>query len=151
VGYNDKDLMHYLNRQEEKMAERSAQAKPAPTRGEGAICDGAFNGITPATKTIEAFAHAIAQMSWQALDRTTQHLEELRQVRSAEEVASIQSDFVKESLEHAVEHTRTFIQMVAALPPELVQPVNAAVDAAGAARRAAVARIERLSEAASRD
>jgi phasin family protein len=151
VGYNDKDLMYYLNRQEAKMAEWSAQAKPAATRGDGAIGDGAFNGITPATKTIEAFAHAIAQMSRQALDHTTQHLEELRQVRSAEEVASIQSDFVKESLEHAVQHARTFIQMVVTLPPELVQPVNPAVDAAGAARHAAAARIERLSEVASKD
>jgi phasin family protein len=134
------------------LAERSAQAKPAATRGDnGAIGDGAFNGTTPATKTIEAFAHAIAQMSRQALDRTTQHLEELRQVHSAEEVASIQTDFVKESLEHALQHTRTFIQMVATLPPELVQPVTAAVDAAGAARRAAAARIERLSEVASKD
>ena len=76
------------------MAERSAQAKPPRTHGDGAIVDGAFNGITPATKTIEAFAHAIAQMSRQALDRTTQHLEELRQAHSAEEVASIQTDFV---------------------------------------------------------
>jgi phasin family protein len=143
--------MYYLNRQEEKMAERSAQAKPAATRGDGAIGDGAFNGITPATKTIEVFAHAIAQMSRQALDHTTQHLEELRQVRSAEEVASIQSDFVKESLEHAVQPARTFIQMVVTLPPELVQPVNPAVDAAGAARHAAAARIERLSEVASKD
>jgi hypothetical protein len=75
----------------------------------------------------------------------------LRQVRSAEEVASIQSDFVKESLEHAVQHARTFIQMVVTLPPELVQPVNPAVDAAGAARHAAAARIERLSEVASKD
>lgn len=128
------------------MAERSAQAKPAATHGDGAI-----NGITPATKTIEAFAHAIAQMSRQALDRATQHLEELRQVHSAEEVASIQTDFVNESLEHALQHTRTFIQMVALLPPELVQPVTAAVDAAGAARRAAAARIERLSEVASKN
>ena len=122
------------------------QAKPAATHG-----DGATNGITPATKTIEAFAHAIAQMSRQALDRTTQHLEELRQVHSAEEVASIQTDFVNESLEHALQHTKTFIQMVATLPPELVQPVTAAVDAAGAARHAAAARSERLSEVAPKD
>jgi phasin family protein len=133
------------------MAEQSAQAKPARTRSDGAIVDVAFNGITPATKTIEDFAHAVAQMSRQALERTTQHLEELRQAHSAEEVASIQTDFVKESLEHAVQHTRTFIQMLATLPPELVQPVNAAVQAAEAARRAAAARIERLSEVASKD
>jgi hypothetical protein len=86
------------------MAEQSAQAKPARTRSDGAIVDVAFNGITPATKTIEDFAHAVAQMSRQALERTTQHLEELRQAHSAEEVASIQTDFVKESLEHAVQY-----------------------------------------------
>jgi hypothetical protein len=53
--------------------QQSAQAKPADTRCDIAINDVAINGLTPATKTIQAFALAVAQMSRRALDRTTQH------------------------------------------------------------------------------
>jgi hypothetical protein len=77
--------------------EPSAQAKLADTR----IDNVAINGITPATKTIQAFALTITQMSRQSLERTTQHIERLRKVHSAEEVASIQLEFVRESLEFA--------------------------------------------------
>ena len=136
------------------MAEQSAQAKPARTRSDGAIVDVAFNGITPATKTIEAFALAIAQMSRQALDRTTHHLEELRQVHSAEEVASIQLDFVKESFEHAAQHTRKVADMLASLPLEMaksyqrdwLQLVTTAVQTTEAAQHAVAARVKHLSE-----
>ena len=80
--------------------EQSAHAKSADSR----IDDIAINGITPATKTIQAFALTITQMSRQSLERTTQHIERLRKVHSPEEVTSIQLDFVKESLEFATQH-----------------------------------------------
>lgn len=82
--------------------EQSAHAEPV----DGRIDDIAINGITPATKTIQALALTITQISRQSLERTTQHIEKLRKVHSPEEVTSIQLDFVKESLEFATEHTK---------------------------------------------
>jgi hypothetical protein len=130
------------------MAEQSARAKPAGTLINGAVNDIALEEMTPAVETIQAFAREIAQMSEQALGRANQHVEKLRKVQGMEEAASTQSDFVKESLEHAVQHTRKFIQMLATFPPELVQPVNEAVEAAETARKAAAASIKRFSEVA---
>ena len=68
------------------MAELSAQANPADAYSDGVINDVAINGMTATTKTIQAFALAIAQMSRQGLDRTTWHIEKLRKVHALEEV-----------------------------------------------------------------
>jgi hypothetical protein len=87
-------------------------------------------------------------MSGQALVRTNQHIEKLRKAHRIEEVAAIQADFLKESMEHAVQHTRKYIEMLATFPRELVQPVNAAVETAEAAGHATAAKVGRLSEVA---
>ncbi|MGH6821075.1 MAG: phasin family protein, partial [Methylocella sp.] len=120
-------------------------SKPVGRRIEGATKDAAIHGMAPVIEAIQAFACKTAQMSGQALDRTNRHIEKLRAVHSVEEAAAIQADFVKESLDHAVQHTRKFIQMRATFPPTLVQPVNSAADATEAARHAAAAKVERLS------
>ncbi|MGH9676994.1 MAG: phasin family protein [Candidatus Acidiferrum sp.] len=130
------------------MAERSAQKNPAGTRNKGAANDVAINGVIPAIETIQAFAREIAQMSGQALDRTTQHIEKLRVAHSKEEAAAIQADFLRESMDHAVQHTRKYILMLATFPHELVRPVNVAVETAEAAGRATAAKVRRLSEGA---
>jgi len=111
------------------MADQSAQAEPA-------------------IKTIQAFAREIAQLSGQALVRTNWHIEKLRKAHRMEEAAAIQADFLKESMEHAVQHTRKYIEMLATFPHELVQPVNVAVEIAEAARHATAAKVGRLSEVA---
>ncbi|MGH6800105.1 MAG: phasin family protein [Methylocella sp.] len=131
--------------------EKSAQAKPAATRMNGATHDVAINGVaingtTPAIKTIQAFAREIGQMSGEAIVRSNRHVKKLRRARSREEAASIQADFLKESMEHAVLHTRKYILMLTTFPHELVRPVNVAVETAEAARNAAAAKVGRLSE-----
>jgi hypothetical protein len=125
-----------------------ADLKPADTHIEGATNDVAIEGLTPAIETIQVFAREIAQMSWQAVDRADQHIEKLRKADSMEEAAAIQADFLKESMEHAVQHTRKYIEMLATFPHGLVQPVNVAVEIAVAARHATAAKVERLGEAA---
>ena len=130
--------------------EQSAQAKSADPR----IDDIAINGMTATTKTIQAFALATTQMSRQALDRTTQHIEKLRKAHSPEEVTSIQLDFVKDSLEHAAQHTRKVGEMLSALPLEMaktyqedwLQLVTAAVRTTEAAGHAVAAKVEHLSD-----
>jgi hypothetical protein len=102
--------------------------------------------MTETTAAILAFSLSIAQMSRQSLERTTRHIERLRKSHSKKEVASIQADFVEETLEHVVQHARTFVQMLATFPPGVEQPANAAVDATEAARHAAAASVARLSE-----
>jgi hypothetical protein len=121
------------------------EQKPADTRIEGAANDAAaIEGMTPAVETIRAFAREIALLSWQAFVRTDQHIEKLRKAHRMEEAAAIQADFLKESLEHAVQHTRKYIAMLATFPHELVQPVNVAE----AARHATAAKAGCLSEVA---
>jgi hypothetical protein len=125
-----------------------AKQKPADTRIEGTANDAAIKGMTPAVETIRAFAREIALLSWQAFVRTDQHIEKLRKADRMEEAAAIQADFLKESMEHAVQHTRKYLEMLAAFPHELVQPVNVAVETAEAARHATAAKVGRLSEVA---
>jgi hypothetical protein len=125
-----------------------AEQKPADTRIEGAANDVAMKGMTPAIKTIQAFAREIAQMSGQALVRTNWHIEKLRKAHRMEEAAAIQADFLKESMEHTVQHTRKYIEMLATFPHELIQPVNVAVETAAAARHATAAKVGHLSEVA---
>jgi Phasin protein len=126
------------------MAKQSARAKPADTHIDGAINDCAINEMIPVVETIQAFAREIAEMSEQALVRTSQHVEKLRKAHRIEEAAAIQADFLKEAMEHAVQHTRKYIEMLATFPHELVWPVSAAVEMAQAARHATAAKVERL-------
>ena len=130
------------------MAKGGAQFKPADTRGDGPINDVAIKGMTATIDTLQAFAREIAELSEQALVRTTGHIEKLRKAHRMQEAASIQADFLKESMEHAVQHTRLYIEMLATFPHELVQPVNVAVKAAETARNASAAKVGRLSEIA---
>ena len=60
------------------MAQQSARAKPADTRINGAIDNGAINRMAPAIKTIQAYASDIGQMSREADVRAKQHIETLR-------------------------------------------------------------------------
>ena len=137
--------------------ERSAQATDTPF--DAAINDIPINGMTPATKTIQAFALAITQMSRQSLERTTEHMEKLRKVHCMEEVMSIQQDFVKKSLEFATQHTREVGEMLAALPLEMaktyqqdsLQLVTAAVRTTEAAGHPVAVRVECVSVVARND
>ena len=52
----DEGLMRCFKELRGKIVQRSAQAKPADTYIDGPINDVAINGITPATKTIQAFS-----------------------------------------------------------------------------------------------
>ena len=123
-----------------------AEQKPADTRIEGSANDAAIKEMTPAIETIQAFSREIAQMSWQAFVRTNWHIEKLRKADRMEVAAAIQADFLKESLEHAVQHTRKYIEMLATFPHELVQPVNVAVETAETAKHVTAATVGRLSE-----
>ncbi len=129
------------------MAEQRARAKPAEPHIDGPVNAGAHDGMTSAVETMQAFAREIAQMSEQALVRTNRHTERLRKAHRIEEAEAIQADFLKEAMDHAVQHTRKYIEMLAVFPPKLLWPVNAAVEMAHAARHATAASIERLSEA----
>jgi hypothetical protein len=82
-------------------------------------------------------------MSGQALARTNWHIEKLGKAHSSETAAAIQADFLKESMEHAVQHTRKYFEMLATFPHEPTQP---AVEAAEAARHATAAKVGRLSQ-----
>jgi len=96
-----------------------ADQKSRHTRIEGAANAAAVKGMTPAIETIQAFAREIAQMSGQALVCANQHIEKHRKAQRIEEAAAIQVNFLKESLEHAAQHTRKYIEMQTTFPHEL--------------------------------
>jgi hypothetical protein len=128
------------------MAYRVRRVKPAVITSASATKDVALEGMTPAVETIQAFARETAQMSEEALVRIDWHIEKLRKVQRIEEAAAIQADFLKEAMDHAIQHTRKYVQMLATFPHELVWPVNAAVEMAEAARQATAAKVEQLSK-----
>jgi hypothetical protein len=128
------------------MNDKARGVKPANTHIDGPTNDVALEGMAPAIETIQSFAREIAQMSEEALDRNVQHIENLRRADRFEKAAAVQADFLKEAMEHAVQHTRKYIEMLATFPHELVWPVNPAVEMAETARCATAAKVEGLSK-----
>jgi hypothetical protein len=94
----------------------------------------AIKGMIPAVETIQAFARE----SGHALVRTNWHIEKLRKAHRME--AAIQADFLKDSMERAVQHASKYVEMLATFPHELMQPVNVTVEIAEAARQPAARR-----------
>lgn len=89
---------------------------------DGPHIDGAINGSTRATRNVQAFALTIAELSLGvALARTARHMAKLRKANSTEEIASLQLDFVNESVGHAAEHKRNMYQTLAPLPLEMAK------------------------------
>jgi hypothetical protein len=130
------------------MADREQGVRPAVITSVSATKDVALEEMAPVIETIQAFAREIEQMSEEALVRNDQHIEKLRKAHRIEEAAAIQADFLKQSMDHAVQQMRKYIEMLATFPHELVWPVNAAVEMAHGARHATAAKVEALSKVA---
>lgn len=136
------------------MAQQDSQGSPA-TSG----IDAAVNGVTATSKKLQAFAGEIAEISKHSFDHATETLEKLRNAHGLDEILAIQSSFIKETFDHAVQHTKKFSELFGAFPIELsktyheawAKSVDAAVRAADAAREAVAANVERLSDAARKE
>lgn len=112
------------------------------------------SGLAAATKNVQAFVSEIAEMSKQSIEHATQTLEKLRNAHGVDEVAAIQTSFVKEAVERAGAHARRFSELLAALPVEMTKSyqeawfksVNTAIQAAEAAGKTATANVDRFSD-----
>jgi hypothetical protein len=135
-----------------------AQQDPtAPGREATAdVMASAMDACNAASKNIQAIASEIFDISKQSFEHTTQTMEKLRNARGVEEVAAIQTAYIKEAFEHAAKHAQKFSALMAAFPAEMtktcqdawLKSVNSTVKATETAGQAAVENIDRLSEAA---
>ncbi|MGH6794100.1 MAG: phasin family protein [Methylocella sp.] len=86
---------------------------------------------------MQAIASEIFEISKRSFELTTQTLEKLGKAHGADEIAAIQTDFMKEAFEHSAQHARKFSELIAAFPAEItksyqeawLKSVNAAMKA----------------------
>ncbi len=93
-------------------------------------------------------------MSRQSIEHTTETIEKLRNAHGMTEVLAIQSSYVREAMEHVLQHTRRFSELLTAFPLELSKSyaelwsksVKSAIQTTQDAGEKAVAEAERLSQ-----
>ena len=110
--------------------------------------------VSAATGNLQAFATEINEMSRQSIEHASQTIEKLRNARGLAEVLAIQSGYVREAVEHVLQHTRRFSELLTSLPLELSKSyaevwsksVKTAIKTTEEAGDKAVAEAERLSE-----
>ena len=110
--------------------------------------------VSAATRNLQAFAAEINEMSRQSIEHTTETIEKLRNAHGMAEVLAIQSSYVREAMEHVLQHTRRFSELLTAFPLELSKSyadlwsksVKSAIQTTQDAGEKAVAEAERLSQ-----
>lgn len=110
--------------------------------------------VSAATRNLQAFAAEINEMSRQSIEHTTETIEKLRSAHGMAEVLAIQSSYVREAMEHVLQHTRRFSELLTAFPLELSKSyadlwsksVKSAIQTTQDAGEKAVAEAERLSQ-----
>jgi hypothetical protein len=110
--------------------------------------------VSAATRNLQAFAAEISEMSRQSVEHTTETIEKLRNAHGITEVLAIQSSYVREAMEHVLQHTRRFSELLTAFPLELSKSyadlwsksVKSAIQTTQDAGEKAVAEAERLSQ-----
>lgn len=118
--------------------------------------ESAVNAFNATSRNMQAIASEIFEISKQSLEHTTQTLEKLRKAHGVDEVVAIQSNYVKEAFEHAVQHAQKFGELMSTFPAEItktyqdawLKSVNSTVKATESASHTAAENIDRLSEAA---
>jgi hypothetical protein len=109
--------------------------------------------VSAATRNLQAFAAEISEMSRQSIEHATETIEKLRNAHGMAEVLAIQSSYVREAMEHVLQHTRRFSELLTAFPLELSKSyadlwsksVTGAIRTTEDAGEKAMAEAERLS------
>jgi hypothetical protein len=110
--------------------------------------------VSAATGNLQAFATEINEMSRQSIEHASQTIEKLRNARGLAEVLAIQSGYVREAVEHVLQHTRRFSELLTSLPLELSKSyaevwsksMKTAIKTTEEAGEKAAAEAERLSQ-----
>lgn len=104
------------------MAQQDSKLTPATTGTEMAM-----SGVEAASKNMQMLTSELAEMSKQSFEHATQTLEKLRNARTMDEVLAIQTDFVKEAVEHVVQHTRRLGELMSSGPMEMMKTYQEAM------------------------
>ena len=76
-------------------------------------------GVSAATRNLQAFTAEFNEMSQQSIEHTKETIEKLRSARGLAEVLAIQSGYVRETVEHVLQHTRRISELLTSLPLEM--------------------------------
>ena len=107
-----------------------------------------------ATRNLQAFAAEFNEMSRQSIEHATETIEKLRSARGLAEVLAIQTGYVREAVEHVLQHSRRFSELLTSLPLELSKSyaevwsksMKKAIETTQEAGEKAVSEAERLSQ-----
>ena len=107
-----------------------------------------------ATRNLQAFAAEFNEMSQQSIEHTKEAIEKLRNARGVAEVLAIQSGYIREAVEHVLQHTRRFSELLTSLPLEMSKSyaelwsksMKTAIETTEEAGEKAAAEAERLSQ-----
>ncbi len=124
------------------------------SRGIGAATELNAIGASAATRNLQAFAAEINEMSRQSIEHTTETLEKLGHARGVAEVLAIQTSYMREAVEHVLQHTRKLSELLTSFPLELSKSyaevwsrsVKSAIKSTEEAGEKAVAEAQRLSQ-----
>lgn len=137
------------------MAEQDQATAPGSEYA-AAARESAVNALNATSRNMQAIASEIFEISKQSFEHTTQTLEKLRKAQGVDEVVTIQTNYVREAFEHAVQHAQKFGELMTNFPAGItktyqdlwLKSVNSTVKATESARHTAEENIERLSETA---
>lgn len=80
-----------------------------------------FNGVSTWSRTAQAIAGELAKMSEENLGAGAKAAERLRDAKSMQDITAIQTDLVKESIEHMNDHCRKIAEIAVSTPQEVAK------------------------------
>ena len=83
--------------------------------------ESAMSGFSAASKSMQTFASELTRMSKESMEHTTQLVDKLRGAKTLEEVVSIQTSFLQQSLSNYADYTRRFGELFTMLPLEMAK------------------------------
>ncbi len=120
----------------------------------GKAADLGASNVSAASKTLQAFATEVSEMSRESIEHASDAIEKLHNARGLSEVLAIQTAYMREAFEHFSQHTRKFSELMASFPLEMSKSctdawttsLNTAVKTTEDAREKMTANVERLSQ-----
>jgi hypothetical protein len=145
-----------LQTKEGKMGYEDQKAASTSFGAAASAVECAVSMLNATSKNMQAVAGECFEISKQSFEHATQAWEKLRNAHGMDEVATIQSNYMKEAFENATQHARKFGELMAAYPSEItktyqeawLKAVNAGMDAMQTASKTASETVTSYSEAA---
>jgi phasin family protein len=104
------------------MAQPDSKLTPATTGTEMAM-----SGFVASSKNMQALISELGEISQQSFEHGIQTFEKLRHARNIDQVFAIQTDFLKEAVEHVAQHTRRLGEIMSSGPMEMMKTCQEAM------------------------